>query len=488
MTAVSATEKARRRRPVSLRVAVSVLAGIIAIATALAGSAHFAAQDDSTPPAATPTQEELQERRDQAIADGVDQLELTLDEYNDSGIEGTVTLYDLDDETLVAIEIEGGGESHPAHIHEGTCGNSEAEPFETLTTVDETGQSLSLVDTSLDDLINGGDYTVDLHLSPDELGTLIACANIEGTVVPATPDPNATPAETPGPTPTGEGGITETPTPTDVPATETTEPPTEAATTTATETATEAPTEETPVSTPIASGDEGTQDGTGGADAAPESAASLPLSDYSGLGVTGTVSLIALDAGTTKVTIVLEGDAVTGGHIAHLHRGTCDALQDEGTIYLATVGSDGISETTVGRPISSLLNDGWSVNVHLSDDEWDTWLVCGYLGNATGGITGVADDTAGVSGKGGTISRTPASVVTTADGTSGVSGKGGPVTTTTLTQSVGVGSTLLWPGSPIQAIVWSLSAFAIVLAAAGLILWRGARRNGQPTRWYRLGL
>ncbi|HYH11723.1 MAG TPA: hypothetical protein VD789_05140, partial [Thermomicrobiales bacterium] len=326
----------------------------------------------------------------------------------------------------------------------------------------------------------------------DELGTLIACANIEGSVAPATPEPNATPAETPGPTPTGAGGITETPTPTQSPATETvapTEPSAQTPTETATATSTEAPTE---VTTPTATtppediGDEGAQDGTGGADAAPESVASLPLADYSGLGVTGTVSLIALDEETTKVTITLEGDIVTGGHIAHLHPGTCDALQDAGTIYLATVATDGVSETTVGRSLSSLINDGWSVNVHLSEDAWDTWLVCGYLGDATGGMTGVADITPIAGGT--TTTPTPASVVTTADGTSGVSTKGDPVTTTTLTQSVGVGSTLLWPDSPVQAVIWSLAIFALVLATAGLVLRRGARNNGQPTRWHRLGL
>lgn len=486
----------------SLRVAVSLLAGIIAITSALlAGSAHFAAQDDSTP-VATPTQDELQQRRDQAIADGVDQLELEFQEYSDSGIDGTATFYDLGDETLVAIEIEGGGESHPAHIHEGTCGNSEAEAFAPLTTVDESGESLSLVDTSLRELIDGGDYTVDLHLSPNELGTLIACANIEGTVVPATPDPDASPApatptavttETPATTPTGEGGIVDTPTP-DVTtpdattAVETT-PPTPTPTDVPTETATAAPTDPTtptPTTTPEEVGDEGVQDGTGGAQVAPGSAASLPLTDYSGLGVTGTLSLIAIDDETTKVTITLEGDVITGGHIAHLHRGTCDALQDEGTIHLATVGADGVSESTVGRSLPSLINDGWSVNVHLSEDAWDTWLVCGYLGDATGGMTGVADVTPVAGGI--VTTPTPVSVVSSADGTAGISGKGDPVTTTTLTQSVGIGSTVLWPDSPAQAIIWSLAIFAFVLATTGLMVWRGGRHNGQPTRWQRLGL
>jgi hypothetical protein len=473
------------------RILFLLMIALAAGSALLAGSVDVAAQDAT----ATPTQLDLRQLRDEAIANGDQQLELTLQEYNDSGIEGTATLYDLgDDRTLVAIEITGGGEAHPAHIHEGTCGNSEPEPFKTLATVDATGKSLSLVDVALSDLLDGGDYTVDLHLSPSELGTLVACANIEGTTTAATPAAGSTAApatETPAVTPTGAGGQAATATATETaPATETataTEPPTETAT--AIETATVAPTGEggqaqTPTAT-VSAGKGETIDGTGGAQAAPGTVASLPLADYSGLGVTGTVSLVAIDASTTKVTITLEGEAVTGGHIAHLHRGTCDNPQDEGTNYLATVGADGVSSTTVDIPLADLLNDGWSVNVHRSETDWDTWLVCGYLGDATGGMTGVTSITPAPSGgKGEPV--TSANVVSAADGTSGVGGKGEPVAPSTVPQSVGVGSGLSWPDSPAQAITWSLGIFALLLAAAGFLLRRADHR--QPTRWHRLGL
>src|SRR5699024_4386002 len=137
-----------------------------------------------------------------------------------------------------------------------------------------------------------------------------------------------------------------------------TEPATEPAATTPAETQTPAATEP-----PVATGGKGTTvDGTGGAQAAPDAVASLPLDDYSGLGVSGTVSLVAADTNTTKVTITLTGETITGGHIAHLHPGTCAAPRDEGTIYLADVGPDGVSETTVGIALSALLSDGWIVN------------------------------------------------------------------------------------------------------------------------------
>ncbi len=480
MTAVTASRHSLPQWPASIRCAVSFLVFFVAFGTTLALAAPAtAAQEASATAEATPTQDELQQRRDQAIADGVDQLEVAFQEYNDSGVEGTATFYALEDQTLVAIAITGGGDEHPAYILQGTCGNTEPEPVERLTPVDETGESLSLIDRSLSDLIDGGDYAIDLRLSPDELGTLIVCANIEGTTTQATPaagataQPSTATAEAPGMTPTGEGGIVETPVATEAPA----ETPTTVAT-------------EVPAETPVAGATETptaeSQDGTGGAQAAPGAVASLPLADYSGLGVTGTVSLLAISDTTTKVTITLTGDGVTGGHIAHLHPGTCDAPQDEGTIYLATVGSDGVSETTVDISLANLLNNGWIVNVHRSEADWDTWLVCGELSDATEGMTGVTSVTPVAGGKGTSTAQTTNG--TGGDGTSGVSGKGEPTSTSTLTQNVGVGSGLLWPNTPTQAIAWSLAIFALVLAAAGILLRRGERHHRQPSRWQRLGL
>lgn len=488
MTAVKAPHHHPRSGPAAGRRVLFLLIAVLTTATTLFAASLDAAAQEAT---ATPTLEALQQLRDEAIANGAPQLELTFDELNDSGIDGTATLYDLgDDGTLIAIEIAGGGDAHPAHIHEGTCGASEPEPYESLATVEESGESLSLVDVSLTDLIEG-DYTVDLHLSPSELGTLIACADIEGTPVPATPA--ATPEETATVVPTGEGGQTTT----ETPATTATTAPTATseATETATpeETATVVPTGEggqvttpTAAATETAESGEGTAvDGTGGAQTGGGAVATLPLGDYSDLGVTGTITLEALDANTTVVTIQLQGDAVTGGHLAHLHPGTCDTLKSEGTIYLANVGADGVSSTTINYPLDALLNNGWSVNVHLSESAWNVWMVCGYLGDATGGTTGATGITpAPAGGKGQPISSSNA--VTAADGTSGVGGKGEPVAPSTIPQSVGIGSTLPWPDSPAHAIAWSLGAFALVLAAAGILIRRAEHR--QPTRWHRLGL
>ena len=489
MTAVKAPHHQPRSGPAAGRRVLFLLITVIATATTLLAASLDAAAQEAT---ATPTQQDLQQLRDEAIAKGDPQLELTFAELNDSGVEGTATLYDLgNDRTLVAIAVTGGGDAHPAHIHVGTCGASEPEPYKTLDIVDDTGKSLSLVDVSLTDLIDGGDYTVDLHLSPTELGTLVVCANIEGTPTPATPTA-ATPTETASAVPTGEGGQTTSPTTTATATATATAELTETPAGTATAETGQGGQITTPTATPTepATSGKGTAiDGTGGAQTTSGEVATLPLGDYSAIGVTGAVTLETIDATSTLVTIQLQGNAVTGGHLAHLHPGTCDTLRSDGTIYLANVGADGVSSTMVNLPLKALLNDGWSVNVHLSEASWNVWMVCGYLGDAavttpgsTGGTTGVTPAPAG--GKGEPIASSNA--VTAADGTSGVGGKGEPVAPSTIPQSVGIGSTVPWPNSPAHAIAWSLGAFALMLAAAGILMRRSEHR--QPTRWHRLGL
>jgi outer membrane biosynthesis protein TonB len=158
-------------------------------------------------------------------------LEFT--ELNDSGVEGTATLSEAGDQTIVELELEGTGENHPAHIHEGTCEDIVPQSAYDLENVGEEGTSRTLVDAPLQDLIDG-DYVVDLHMSPNELGTLIACADIEGT------------PEVPGVGGATEGAATEAPTEsaTEAPTQEPTEAPTAAPTAEPTQEPTEEPTAE----------------------------------------------------------------------------------------------------------------------------------------------------------------------------------------------------------------------------------------------------
>jgi len=202
-------------------------------------------------------------------------LELDLEEFNDSGIDGTVTLYDAGDRTIVEFDVDGAGGDHPTHIHAGVCGDLDPEPAFNLENVDENGESTTVVDVTLEELL-AEDYAIDMHLAPNELGTLIACADIDGEPeLPADATPAASPESTPSDGTGGTGGVIPTasvqPAPTETPESETTPEPTPTEVVTTPEpTQTEVVT--TPESTTTAptgtTGQGDISDGTGGATSA----------------------------------------------------------------------------------------------------------------------------------------------------------------------------------------------------------------------------
>ncbi|HEV2127871.1 MAG TPA: hypothetical protein VGR22_04550 [Thermomicrobiales bacterium] len=90
--------------------------------------------------------------------------------------------------------------AHPAHIHSGTCEQLgdivypledvtgaalEGTPDASPVPVDQAGasnvlaRSQSTVDTSIDDLLTEG-HAINVHESAENIGTYIACGNIEG--------------------------------------------------------------------------------------------------------------------------------------------------------------------------------------------------------------------------------------------------------------------------------------------------------------------
>lgn len=208
-----------RKRPLAL---VAALATVLFLLT----SPLVTSQDstpDTTGAAATPA------------ADAT-RLELEFTELNDSGVSGTATLYEAGDQTIVEIDLDGTGDDHPTHIHEGTCDTIVPTAAWNLNNTGADGTSTTLIDVSFAELLNG-EYVVDLHLAPDQLGLLIACADIAGTPVNAEGTPVAV-----------GGEATETPTGTEPAATETATPdPTATAEPTGT-----AEADTTPTTTPVA--------------------------------------------------------------------------------------------------------------------------------------------------------------------------------------------------------------------------------------------
>src|SRR3954452_13455581 len=86
-------------------------------------------------------------------------------------------------------------ESHPAHIHSGTCADlgDVVLPLADVTPIGDEAKrtgattaipvenSLTVVDMPLQEIIDGR-YAINIHLSADEIDTYIACGDIGGVV------------------------------------------------------------------------------------------------------------------------------------------------------------------------------------------------------------------------------------------------------------------------------------------------------------------
>ena len=123
----------------------SVLAMIALIAGIIAASITVSAQDAATPEGETPSSHPAH------IHSG------TCDELGD-------VVYPLEDAT--GAHLEGTPEATPISAEEGLPG-------------DVIAHSRSTVEANLDDLL-AEEHAVNVHLSPDDMGTFVACADIEG--------------------------------------------------------------------------------------------------------------------------------------------------------------------------------------------------------------------------------------------------------------------------------------------------------------------
>ena len=92
---------------------------------------------------------------------------------------GTATLTKAGDkQTKVKIDMQGAGsESHPTHIHKGSCQNLDAKPAFPLSPV-ANGKSETTVNASIDDLKKG--YAINGHKSAQDLKTYVFCGDIKG--------------------------------------------------------------------------------------------------------------------------------------------------------------------------------------------------------------------------------------------------------------------------------------------------------------------
>src|SRR5690606_3485196 len=110
-------------------------------------------------------------------------VQYPLNSVSDPGISGTVTFAQRKSgATLVTIELTGttAGNSHPSHIHNNTAAEGGGIAVDFKPIAGATGISKTTIRTlndatpvTYDDLINFNGY-VNVHLSSDDLGTLIA--------------------------------------------------------------------------------------------------------------------------------------------------------------------------------------------------------------------------------------------------------------------------------------------------------------------------
>lgn len=102
-----------------------------------------------------------------------------------SGVSGTATAQDMDNATHATINISGAraGAVHPWHIHEGTCGDAGAPvvgaasaypPLNVGSGGTATAQAHVMVE-----LNEARDYIVNVHASPSDLATIIACGDLD---------------------------------------------------------------------------------------------------------------------------------------------------------------------------------------------------------------------------------------------------------------------------------------------------------------------
>lgn len=116
-----------------------------------------------------------------AAIGAVQSVTVTVMEQNDSGQSGTAVLSAAGNRTRVVLDLAGSPAGpQPAHIHEGTCDDLNPAPRYPLTNV-ANGKSEAELDVRFSELLTGT-FAVNVHKSPQEASTYVACGNLPVTV------------------------------------------------------------------------------------------------------------------------------------------------------------------------------------------------------------------------------------------------------------------------------------------------------------------
>jgi hypothetical protein len=125
--------------------------------------------------------------------------------------------------------------------------------------------------------------------------------------------------------------------------------------------------------------DEGAaEDGGDDEEAAGGDSLTVEMVEIEDSGVSGEATLTTDEEGNTTVVLALDG--ATGDHPAHIHKGTCDALEPNPEYPLNDVDAKGASETVVeGVSLEDLLAEPFAINVHLSAEQIGVYVTCGNI-------------------------------------------------------------------------------------------------------------
>lgn len=109
----------------------------------------------------------------------------TLSPVGGSGVSGTASASEMGDATHATITIRGAraGGTHPWHIHEGTCGDANAPVVGPASaypplTVGSGGTATAQAHVPVE-LNEAKNYIVNVHASPTNLGTIVACGDLD---------------------------------------------------------------------------------------------------------------------------------------------------------------------------------------------------------------------------------------------------------------------------------------------------------------------
>lgn len=106
------------------------------------------------------------------------QIEIVLNEQNESGESGTATLWEVDGSLIVSLNLTGAppAEPQPAHIHNGSCEDLGGINYP-LTEVTD-GVSDTSLEMSLDELLSQNPQAINVHLSVEQANVYVACGDL----------------------------------------------------------------------------------------------------------------------------------------------------------------------------------------------------------------------------------------------------------------------------------------------------------------------